>query len=99
MNQDHSTCRSAATRHSRGFSLVEMLLVVLLLGLVCGAIYRQMAVVQQRARTEQVKLDYLQESRDFVDQFFRDINQIGYPSGRMIDQSVAWVPALQNPLM
>jgi prepilin-type N-terminal cleavage/methylation domain-containing protein len=99
MLREHLTPRSAATRPSRGFSLVEMLLVVLLLGLVCGAIYRQMAVVQQRARTEQVKLDYLQESRDFVDQFFRDINQIGYPSGRMIDQSVAWVPALQNPLM
>src|SRR5215471_18373208 len=91
--------KSNARAGSRGFSLVEVLLVVLLLGVVCGVIYRQMAVVQQRARTEQVKLDYLQESRDFVDQFFRDINQVGYPSGRMVDQTALWVPALKNPLM
>lgn len=83
---------------SSGFSLLEILLVILLLGFVCGIIYRQMAVVQQRARTEQVKLDYLQESRDFVDQFFRDINQVGYPSGRMIDQTAVWVPPLTSQL-
>ncbi|HEY6971427.1 MAG TPA: prepilin-type N-terminal cleavage/methylation domain-containing protein [Candidatus Angelobacter sp.] len=91
--------KSTAKARSRGFSLVEVLLVILLLGVVCGVIYRQMAVVQQRARTEQVKLDYLQESRDFVDQFFRDINQVGYPSSRMVDQTAAWVPALKKPPM
>ena len=91
--------KSTVRAGSRGFSLVEVLLVILLLGVVCGVIYRQMAVLQQRARTEQVKLDYLQESRDFVDQFFRDINQVGYPSSRMVDKTALWVPALQNPLM
>ena len=91
--------RNSNNARSRGFSLVEVLLVVLLLGVVCGVIYRQMAVVEQRSRTEQVKLDYQQEARDFVDQFFRDINQVGYPSSRMIDQTALWVPALQKPPM
>jgi prepilin-type N-terminal cleavage/methylation domain-containing protein len=99
MTRYFSKRNSKLAARSGGFSLVEVLLVILLLGVVCGIIYRQMALVQQRARTEQVKLDYQQESRDFVDQFFRDVNQIGYPSGRMVDHTAVWVPALQNPLM
>jgi prepilin-type N-terminal cleavage/methylation domain-containing protein len=87
-------------RQARGFSLIELLVVLLILGVVTGALYSQIATVQQRGRTEQVKLDYMQESRDFVDQFFRDINQIGYPNSRMIDTtSVLWVPALSSPLV
>src|SRR5258708_2928055 len=32
---------------------------------------------------------------DFVDQFFRDINQIGYPSSRLVDTtSLTWSPVL-----
>jgi prepilin-type N-terminal cleavage/methylation domain-containing protein len=87
-------------KKSSGFSLIELLVVLLILGAVTGAIYAQIAAVQQRGRTEQTKLDYMQESRDFVDQFFRDINQIGYPNSRMVDTTSAlWVPALSNPLI
>ncbi|HYL92598.1 MAG TPA: type II secretion system protein [Alphaproteobacteria bacterium] len=83
----------------RGFSLIEMMVVLLVLGIVCGALYEQLASVQQRARTEQVKLDYMQEARDFSDQFFRDANQAGFPSARLIDTaSPLWVPPLQAPL-
>lgn len=91
--------RKIRTNQAGGFSLVELLVVLLIIGVVSGAIYAQMAAVQQRGRTEQVKLDYMQESRDFVDQFFRDINQIGYPNSRMVDTtSASWVPALSSPL-
>jgi prepilin-type N-terminal cleavage/methylation domain-containing protein len=87
-------------KQASGFSLVELLVVLLILGVVTGAIYAQISAVQQRGRTEQVKLDYMQESRDFVDQFFRDINQIGYPNSRMIDTTTGlWSPALSNPLI
>jgi prepilin-type N-terminal cleavage/methylation domain-containing protein len=83
-----------------GFSLLEMLLVVAILGIVSGGILAQMDTAQQRASSEQVKLDNFQEARDFVDQFFRDVNQIGYPNSRMIDTtSASWAPALAVPLI
>jgi type II secretory pathway pseudopilin PulG len=72
-----------------------MLIVVGIMGIISAGILAQMDVAQQRGYSEQVKLDNFQEARDFVDQFFRDINQIGYPNSRLVDTaSVSWVPAL-----
>jgi prepilin-type N-terminal cleavage/methylation domain-containing protein len=86
-------------RHN-GFSMLEMMVVVLILGVVSAGIFAQMNAAQQRSYTEQVKLDNFQEARDFVDQFFRDINQIGYPNSRMVDTtSLSWSPALASPLI
>src|ERR1700688_4374101 len=85
-------------RHS-GFSMLEMMVVVLILCVVSAGIFAQMNAAQQRSYTEQVKLDNFQEARDFVDQFFRDINQIGYPNSRMVDTTAAWSPALASPLV
>src|ERR1700674_5323435 len=83
-----------------GFSLLEMMLVVLIFSVVSGGIFLQLNTAQQRAFSEQVKLDNFQEARDFVDQFFRDINQIGYPNSRMVDTtSASWAPALASPLI
>jgi len=45
-------------------------------------------------------LDNMQEARDFVDQFFRDINEIGYPNIRMVDTNPltsVWAPPLTTP--
>jgi prepilin-type N-terminal cleavage/methylation domain-containing protein len=79
----------------RGFTLLETLVTVLILGVVTGAVLSQMDLAVQRSSAEQVKLDDFQEARDFVDQFFRDINQIGYPNSRILDTtSVSWSPAL-----
>ena len=72
-----------------GFSLIEVMVVLLILGIVSGALFSQINTATQRSRAETVKLDYFQEARDFVDQFFRDINQIGYPNSRMVDVSSA----------
>jgi len=81
----------------RGFTLLELLLVLGILGLVTGAVFSQMGVAQQRMTTEGVKLDDFQEARDFVDQFFRDINQIGNPNTRLADTtSLLWSPALDT---
>jgi prepilin-type N-terminal cleavage/methylation domain-containing protein len=91
---------SRVRNRQNGFSLLEMLLVVAILGIVSGGILAQMDTAQQRASSEQVKLDNFQEARDFVDQFFRDVNQIGYPNSRMIDTtSASWAPALAVPLI
>src|SRR5260370_35685212 len=85
-------------RHSQqGFSLIELLIVVAVMGIVSAGILSQMDTAQQRNYSEQVKLDNFQEARDFVDQFFRDLNQIGYPNLRLIDPTAAWSPALGPP--
>src|SRR3984893_9242148 len=68
----------------RGFTLIELLIVVAILATVTGGIFLQLDTAQQRMATEQSKVDSFDEARDFVDQFFRDINQIGYPNGRMV---------------
>jgi len=89
------TRRNFVHLRQRGFTLLELLLVLGILGLVTGAVFSQMGVAQQRMTTEGVKLDDFQQARDFVDQFFRDINQIGDPNSRIADtSSLLWSPAL-----
>ena len=91
--------RTFDLRKQRGFSLIEMLVAMGLLGIVLGSVFIQMEGAQQRMTTENVKVDDLQQVRDFVDQFFRDINQIGDPNPRMFDlTNGTWSPALQSAL-
>ena len=82
-------------QEQRGFSLTEMLVVVVVLGIVSAGILTQMDLAQQRLSSEQVKLDNFQEARDFVDQLFRDLSQAGYPNSRMVDNTTSW---LANPI-
>ena len=71
-------------RNERGHTLVELLVAIGILGLVTAGVFGQLNTAAQRIYTEQVKVDNFDQARDFVDQFFRDINQIGYPNGRMV---------------
>src|SRR5258708_13690073 len=90
--------KNLVRRLQHGFSLIEMMIVVAIMGIVSAGILSQMDTAQQRNYSEQVKLDNFQEARDFVDQFFRDINQIGYPNSRLVDAtSLLWVPVLGTP--
>jgi prepilin-type N-terminal cleavage/methylation domain-containing protein len=85
-------------RRQCGFSMIELMLVLAILSIVVGGLFAQMNQAQQRSYAERIKLDNMQEARDFVDQFFRDINEIGYPNIRMVDvSSVSWSPALTQP--
>src|SRR4029077_3303725 len=83
-----------------GFSLLEMMLSMLILTLVMGVVFEQLGTAQYRTINEQSKLDDFQQVRDFVDQFFRDINQIGVPNSRMFDLSGGtFTPALASPVI
>jgi prepilin-type N-terminal cleavage/methylation domain-containing protein len=72
-------------KHSRqsGFTLIEMLMVVLLLSIVVGAVFSQIDRAQVRYRVEDQKVDLTQQEREFIDQFTRDLHQAGYPSAAM----------------
>src|SRR5437868_15219379 len=78
--------RHAANRrhNAQGATLVELMVALAVLGLVMAGVFGQLGAATQRLTAEQVKVDNFDEARDFVDQFFRDINQIGYPNGRMM---------------
>jgi prepilin-type N-terminal cleavage/methylation domain-containing protein len=70
-----------------GFTLIELMVVVLILTIMMGVVFRQVDLVQKRARTEQSKLDAFQQGRDFVDLMVRDIHGAGYPNARVQDAS------------
>jgi prepilin-type N-terminal cleavage/methylation domain-containing protein len=98
--------RNFPAAKQRGFSLLELLLVMAILSLIVGAVFSQMGDAQRRLNAEEMKLGDFQQARDFVDQFFRDINQAGTPNIRMYDPSVLAngfdvtnTPAAQTALM
>ena len=70
-------------RAQKGFSLIELLTVVVILMLVTGVVFQQIDLVQKKGRQEDVKMDLTQESREFVDQMVRDLHTSGYPNKRM----------------
>jgi prepilin-type N-terminal cleavage/methylation domain-containing protein len=70
-------------KRQAGFSLIELLMVVLLLSIVVGAVFSQIDRAQVRYKVEDQKLDLTQQEREFIDQFTRDLHQAGYPSKNM----------------
>jgi prepilin-type N-terminal cleavage/methylation domain-containing protein len=71
--------RRYARRAERGFSLLEMTVVVAMLSIVFAVIFKQMAMFQQRGAAETEKVDSVQSARDFMDQVDRDIHDAGFP--------------------
>ncbi len=72
--------RTTRLRKQSGFSLLELLVVVLLLTIVVGAVFSQIERAQVRYHVEDQKLDLTQQQREFIDQFTRDLHQAGFPS-------------------
>lgn len=70
------------SRRQAGFSLIELMIVMLVLSIMMGAIFQQISLVQKRSTTEQNKLDMFQEAREFMDQMQRDLHAAGYPNQR-----------------
>jgi prepilin-type N-terminal cleavage/methylation domain-containing protein len=70
-----------------GFSLLEMMMTLLILSFVLGIAVRGMIQMQQRNSSENSKVDTVQQTRDFIDQMARDIHDVGYPPGRVVNNN------------
>jgi type II secretory pathway pseudopilin PulG len=68
-----------------GFSLLEMMIVVAILMVVFGVVVTALVDMQHRNTSENSKVDTVQETRDFIDQMVRDLHQVGYPPGRVLN--------------
>src|SRR6266571_80544 len=71
-----------------GFSLIELMTVLVILTLIMGVVFGQLSRVQKRYKTEEAKLDLTQESREFMDQIMRDVRQSGFPNQKMYGLNV-----------
>jgi prepilin-type N-terminal cleavage/methylation domain-containing protein len=80
----------------RGFSLIELLMVLVIFMIVMGAVFRLMNLATARSATEQAKLDMFQEAREFMDQMSRDLRQAAYPNVRNYLSSVLTVSPVAN---
>jgi type II secretory pathway pseudopilin PulG len=86
-----------STPNNRGFSLAELLIVIIVLMLVMAAIFQVILMASARSASEQAKLDMFQEAREFMDQMSRDLRQAGYPSTRSFSAGVLTTPAENDP--
>jgi len=77
-----------------GFSLMELMIVLLIVLTIAGAIFQTINVTTQRTSAEQTKVDMFQEAREFMDQMTRDLRQAGYPNLRNMDPSVITAPSI-----
>lgn len=72
------------TIRQQGFTLVELMISMAVMLVILGAAFRYVAVATRRSAAEQTKMDLTQQSREFVDEFERDLHQVGYPGCRLI---------------
>jgi prepilin-type N-terminal cleavage/methylation domain-containing protein len=77
------TSSQKAVRRRQGFTLIELMISMAVLMVVLGVAFRYISVATQRSQAEQTKIDLSQEAREFVDEFERDLHQVGYPGCRM----------------
>ena len=66
----------------KGFSMIEMMVVIAILMIIMGSVFQSIDLTQRTSRNQQVKLDLTQQAREFVDQLTRDLRNAGYPYQR-----------------
>ena len=82
--------RNRIRKQQDGFSLIELLIAIIVLIIVTGAVFSQVNQIQKKTKSESLKLDLTQETRDFMDQFVRDMHMCGYPVARIYQNAPAW---------
>jgi len=80
----------------RGFSLLEVMIVLLLLTVVLGAVFAMINSVAARSETEQARLDMFQEAREFMDQMSRDLRSAGFPGFHNFAPGVLSTPNIND---
>lgn len=70
-----------------GFSLIEMMIVILVISIIMGAVMKSINITQQASASQQVKLDLTQQAREFVDQLTRDLRSAGFPNVRNMNKT------------
>jgi type II secretory pathway pseudopilin PulG len=69
----------------RGFSILELILVLAILITVIGVVTDGIIQIQKKSASDVNKVGVAQESRQFMDQVLRDLRQSGFPSLAMFD--------------
>jgi prepilin-type N-terminal cleavage/methylation domain-containing protein len=72
------------TIRQHGFSLLELMISMAVMLVILGAAFRYVAVATRRSAAEETKMDLTQQAREFVDEFERDLHQVGYPGCRLL---------------
>jgi prepilin-type N-terminal cleavage/methylation domain-containing protein len=79
----------STTMRERGFSLIEMLVVVAVFTIIAGSVFLLLNVSQQRYKMESELLGSFQTARIGMDQMMRDIHTSGYPPVQSLPAAVA----------
>lgn len=80
--------RYDSRKQQTGFSLIEMMVVLAIITLIMGSVFKAIDLTQQSSRTQQVKLDLTQQAREFVDQLTHDLRNAGFPTQRNMTSGV-----------
>ena len=71
-----------------GFSLIEMMVVIFMITIIMGSVFKSINVAQQASSSEQVKLDNTQQAREFIDQITTDLRNAGFPYKRNMSNGI-----------
>jgi prepilin-type N-terminal cleavage/methylation domain-containing protein len=77
--------KNRKTESQRGFSLIELMLVLAILTAVIGVLTDGMMQVEKKSASDVNKVGVAQESRQFMDQILRDLRQCGFPGLAIFD--------------
>jgi prepilin-type N-terminal cleavage/methylation domain-containing protein len=84
--------KNRKTWSQRGFTLLELMVVMAILTTVIAVLTDGVIQVQKKSASDVGKVGVAQESRQFMDQILRDLRQGGFPSLAMFDPTTLTSP-------
>ncbi len=82
------TNRQQSGASQSGFSMIEMMIVILIFGAVSAIVLQAVVAMEGQNTQQNLTVDQLQQVRQFVNQITQDIHQCGYPTTAMFDSSL-----------